>query len=167
MYKRQEQPHATEVTLTGSLAAAYANYKTNRDALEYYRRHVLPDQVRYYRGVYARRQIDPLAAFGDLVQAQQTLVANVTTYLSTLGSFWTSVVQIAGLMQTDDLFQLGQPEELPEVPDLESLPHWSCQHGTGSGCAPAGPEPRPATADEGGPARIRLGGRPALEGPVR
>lgn len=125
-----EQPHQAEVTLTGNLAAAYANYKTNLDALEYFRRHVLPDQVRYYRGVYRRRQIDPAAAFGDLVQAQQALVTNVTTYLTTLGSFWTAVVQIASLAQTDDLFQLGTAEELPEMPDLEHLPRWPCEHGT-------------------------------------
>ena len=42
--------------------------------MEYYRRNVLPDLVRYYRGIFVRRQIDPSSAFGDLVFAQQNLV---------------------------------------------------------------------------------------------
>ena len=58
-------------------------------------------------------RIDPNAAFGDLVQAQQTLVADVTAYLGILGSLWTSVVGVADFLQTDDLFQLGKPMELP------------------------------------------------------
>src|SRR6202007_755169 len=99
-------------------------YKNNLDALEYYRKFILPDQVRYYRGVFRRRQIDPSAAFGDLVTAQQTLATNVTAYLTILGQLWTSVVQVADLLQTDDLFQLGKPQPLPELPDLEHLPSW-------------------------------------------
>ncbi|MBV9125882.1 MAG: TolC family protein, partial [Planctomycetes bacterium] len=60
-----EEPHRVETTLTNNLAAAYVGYKNNLDALEYYRRYILPDQVRTYRGVFERRQIDPNAAFGD------------------------------------------------------------------------------------------------------
>ena len=63
------------MNLTNTLAAAYMNYKTNLDALEYYRRYILPDQVRAYRGAYDRRQIDPNASFGDVVSAQQTLAS--------------------------------------------------------------------------------------------
>ena len=72
MVRAAEGPHAVEVNLTTNLATAYATYKTNLFAMEYYRRNILPDQVRYYRGVFERRRIDPNAAFGDLVQAQQT-----------------------------------------------------------------------------------------------
>jgi cobalt-zinc-cadmium efflux system outer membrane protein len=125
-----EQPHTAEVTLVGNLATAFTAYKTNLDALIYYRRHVLPDLVRYYRGVYKRRHLDPLAAFGDLVTAQQMLTSNITTYLSTLGSFWTGAVQVAALLQTEDLFANGLAEELPEMPDLMHLPRWGCNHGT-------------------------------------
>src|SRR5260370_33464745 len=66
--------------------------------------------------------------FSDLVTAQQTLVTNVSTYLTTLGSLWSSVVSVADLLQTDDLFQLGQPRPVPALPDLESLPPWPCCH---------------------------------------
>ncbi len=123
-----EGPHQVEVALTSSLAAAYASYKTNLAAVEYYRRDILPDQVRYYRGVFERRRIDPSVAFGDLVQAQQVLVADVTAYLGILGSLWNSVVSVADFIQTDDLYQLGKPLELPELPDLETLHAWPCPH---------------------------------------
>ena len=49
-------------------------------------------------------------------------------YLGILGSLWTSVVSVADLLQTDDLFQLAKPRELPELPDLDNLPHWLCPH---------------------------------------
>ena len=123
-----EGPHQAEVTLTTGLATAYAGYKTNLDAVDYYRRNILPDQVRYYRGVFERRKVDPSVAFGDLVQAQQVLVADVTAYLGILGSLWASVVNVADFLQTDDLFQLGTPLELPELPDLDSLHTWLCPH---------------------------------------
>jgi cobalt-zinc-cadmium efflux system outer membrane protein len=140
-----EEPHRVETTLTNNFANAYTNYKNNLDALEYYRRHILPDQVRYYRGVFDRRQIDPAAAFGDLVQAQQTLATNVATYLTVLGQLWTSVVSVADFLQTDDLFQAGTPKGLPELPDLGPLPAWPCPHpvaphaGPAAHCPPALP----------------------------
>jgi cobalt-zinc-cadmium efflux system outer membrane protein len=128
MVRAQEGPHAAEVALTTNLAAAYAAYKNNLLAMEYYRRNVLPDMVRYYRGVFERRKIDPNAAFGDLVAAQQFLVADVTSYLGVLGSLWTSVVAVADFLQTDDLFQIGRTLELPQSPDLEMLHPWACPH---------------------------------------
>jgi cobalt-zinc-cadmium efflux system outer membrane protein len=123
-----EEPHRVEVSLANSLATAYASYKNNLDALEYYRKVILPDQVRYYRGVFDRRRVDPNAAFGDLVQAQQTLAADVGNYLTILGQLWTSVVQVADFLQTDDLFQIAHPKELPELPDFAAAP-WACPHG--------------------------------------
>ena len=85
LIRASEEPHRVEMNLTNTLATAYMNYKNNLEALEYYRRYILPDQVRAYRGAYDRRQIDPNASFGDVVSAQQTLAADVTTYLQTLG----------------------------------------------------------------------------------
>ena len=126
-----EESHRVEVTLTNSLALAYEGYRNNLYAMEYYRRNILPDLVRYYRGVYARRQIDPNSAFGDLVFAQQNLSTNVNAYLGILQSLWTSVVSVADFLQTDDLYQLAKPRELPELPDFRQLPpHWACGHDT-------------------------------------
>jgi outer membrane protein, heavy metal efflux system len=152
LVRATEEPHRVEENLTTTLATAYTSYKQNLDALEYYRRFILPDQVRYYRGVFDRRQFDVLAPFGDLVTAQQTLAANVSTYLGILGSLWSSVVSVADLLQTDDLFQLAQPRELPALPDLDGLLPWpcchecppagACQHGACNGCPPP-PAPGP------------------------
>jgi cobalt-zinc-cadmium efflux system outer membrane protein len=150
-----EEPHRVETTLTTNLATAYAAYKTNLDALEDYRRHILPDMVRYYRGVAGRYNSDPNASFGDVVTAQQAYVTNVTSYLGVLGPFWTSVVNVAGLLQTDDLFQMSQVEELPTLPDL---PCWPCSHGRATTCPPA-PAPQAAEAIKV-PVRV---GRPVIE----
>ena len=126
--RAMEEPHRVEMNLTNLLATAYGGYKTNLEAVEYYRHHILPDQVRAYRGVLARRQVDPSVAFSDLFGAQQTLATSVGTYLGILGSLWSSVVSVADLLQTDDLFQLAEPRDLPRIPDLENLPTWPCCH---------------------------------------
>lgn len=138
LVRATEEPHRVEESLTTTLAMAYTGYKQNLDALEYYRRHILPDQVRYYRGVLNRRQIDIAANFADLVTAQQTLAANVATYLGILGSLWSSVVSVADVLQTDDLFQLAQSRAVPALPDLEALPSWPCCHE----CPVPGADPR-------------------------
>jgi outer membrane protein, heavy metal efflux system len=148
MVRAVEQPHAVEVNLTTNLATAYATYKTNLLALDYYRRNILPDQVRYYRGVFERRKVDPTAAFGDLVQAQQTLVTDVTSYLGILNSLWTSVIGVADFLQTDDLFQHGKRLDVPRLPDvesyLESLHDWPCPHSNEAlTSAPGDPEAAP------------------------
>jgi outer membrane protein, heavy metal efflux system len=128
-----EEPHRVEQNLSTTLASAYMGYKTNLKALEYYRRYILPDQVRAYRGVLDRRQLDPTAAFADLLAAQQTLASDVTAYLGILGTLWTSVVSVADLMQTDDLFQVGEARPVPPLPDLDQLLAWPCCHD----CPPA------------------------------
>ena len=148
-----EESHRVENALTNTLAMNYTNYQNNLNALEYYRRYVLPDQVRYYRGVFERRQADPTASPSDLVTAQQALTSNVQTYLGILGSLWSAVVSVADLVQTPDLFQLAQPGELPELPDLDKLPRWLCPHhrqgaipapGAGNSCPWAIPAGKPA-----------------------
>ncbi len=164
LIRAEEGPHVAEVNLTTNLAAAYATYKNNLYAMDYYRRNILPDQVRYYRGVFERRRIDPNAAFGDLVQAQQMLVADVTAYLEILGSLWTSVVNVADFLQTDDLYQLGKPLALPEVPNLESLHVWPCAHPHGTAEAAdvrSSPSPMPndGVPTAFGPAAPRPPGR--------
>jgi cobalt-zinc-cadmium efflux system outer membrane protein len=139
--RARDEPHRVEMSLTTALSAAYVNYKNNLAALEYYRKFILPDQVRTYRGIFERRRIDLSFGYVDLVTAQQSLVTSVTAYLGVLGSLWTSVVSVADLLQTDDLLQLGQPQEVPALPNLEALPPWLCGHGDKLVTAgdPAGP----------------------------
>jgi cobalt-zinc-cadmium efflux system outer membrane protein len=149
LVRAAEGPHQVEVALTSGLATAYASYKTNLAAVEYYRGNILPDQVRYYRGVFERRKVDPTAAFGDLVQAQQVLVADVTSYLGVLGTLWTSVVNVANFIQTDDLYQLGTPLELPQLPDFDALHPLPCPHPQ-MACPPAGVGPTPTPVPNAG-----------------
>ena len=80
------------------------------------------DQVLAYRSLYARRQSDPTAvAFGDVVTAQQTLAGYIAGYVAALGLQWTAVNDVANLLQTDDLFQIGPQKEMVPVPDLKQL----------------------------------------------
>jgi cobalt-zinc-cadmium efflux system outer membrane protein len=72
--------------------------------------------------------LDINASFGDLVQAQQTLATDVGTYLTTLGQVWTSVVSVADLIETDDLFAFARPETVPALPDVSQLPPLPCCH---------------------------------------
>ena len=46
LIRASEGPHRVEMNLTNTLATAYSGYKNNLEALEYYRRYILPDQVR-------------------------------------------------------------------------------------------------------------------------
>jgi len=158
-----EEAHRVQVTLTNGLALAYEGYRNNLYAMEYYRRYILPDLVRYYRGVFARRQIgDPSSAFGDLVFAQQNLSTNVTAYIGVLGSLWSSVVSVADYLQTDDLFQLARPRELPEVPDLSRLPAiWACGHAAACDNPSGVSEPIMAAPPAGLPLSRPAGGAPA------
>lgn len=151
LHRASEEAHRVDVTLTNTLATAFTGYKTNLEALAYYRRYILPDQVRAYRGVFERRYVDVNVAFADLLTAQQNLTGSVTNYLGILGNLWSSVVSVADVLQTDDLFQMGHPMELPELPDfdhLEQIPRWFCQHPClpppGPVAAPAGPVQPPA-----------------------
>jgi outer membrane protein, heavy metal efflux system len=148
LVRATEEPHRVETSLTNSLAAAYNSYKNNLEALEYYRRYILPDQVRTYNEVYRRYGVDPSVNFITVVSTQQTLVMDVSSYLAVLGTLWTSVVGVADFLQTDDLFQLAEPKALPPLPDLDHLTPWPCCHT----CAPTGCacSPEAAPADAGG-----------------
>ncbi len=163
LVRATEEPHRVETVLTSNLAAAYNNYTNNLVALEYYRRYILPDQIRAYQTIYLRRNVDNLqgVVFGDVVAAQQTLVTSMGAYLTILGQLWTSVTSVADFLQTDNLFQVGEPVGLPPLPDFEHAPGWPCCHtcaAAGGSCpAPAALVPgvgtvTPSKAGTAGPA---------------
>ena len=56
----------------------------------------------------------------------------LTTYLGVLRDQWTAVVDVAGLLQTDDLFQLSDLGQPMPVPDLEHLWTLCCDHPCGT-----------------------------------
>jgi cobalt-zinc-cadmium efflux system outer membrane protein len=136
-----EEPHRVRDDLTTRLADAYERYDDNRKLLEYYANRILPDQLRVYKGVFERHNQKPdEVTFGDIVTAQQTLASAVATYITTLGLEWQAVVDLANLLQTDDLFQMG-PEVtgqkcVPPLADLEQLLALPC-------CHPSSPLPDP------------------------
>jgi cobalt-zinc-cadmium efflux system outer membrane protein len=169
LIRATEEPHRVELNLTNTLSTTYANYKNNLEALEYYRRYILPDQVRAYRGAYDRRQIDQNASFGDVVAAQQTLATDVTTYLQTLSQLWTAVTSVADLIQTDDLFEYARPQAVPVLPDLDQLPALPCCHPYASplGAAATAPSgtgvtiPTPGSSSMPEPAQVPIPNAPA------
>ncbi len=160
-----EEPHRVEMALTNTLAGNYSTYKTNLQALEDYRLYILPDMVRVYRGILRRRGVDLTGvAFADLVTSQQTLAAGVAQYLATLGSLWTSVVSVADLLQTDDLFQLAKPLGVAPIPDLLDKPPLPCSHPGPCGACPVGPHPAPLPP--AGPAVLPPAAAPPAQGPA-
>jgi cobalt-zinc-cadmium efflux system outer membrane protein len=149
-----EESHRVRNDLTARLAEAFERYQNNRVILEYYRNQILPDQVRAYRGAYERHQQEPdKVGFADIVNAQQILAGSIATYIGTLGDLWTAVVDIAQLLQTNDLFQVAdmvpETECLPAVPSLDDLPPLPC-------CHPCNPLPDPGLkgADGNWPATV-------------
>jgi outer membrane protein TolC len=94
-------------SLLSSLADTFARYKSNSESFWYYRNGILADQVRAYRGMYQRYQVDPNADFNDVVTAQQTLATTIATYIQLLGDQWQAVADLAGLLQIDDFFSMG------------------------------------------------------------
>jgi cobalt-zinc-cadmium efflux system outer membrane protein len=128
-----EESHRVRNDLTSRLSDAFERYENNRVLLAYYRDNILPDQVRAYKGVYERHDIQPdMVGFGDVVAAQQTLASAITTYIATLGAQWTAVVDMATLIQTDDLWSpgdvAGQADCIAAVPDLAHLLELPCGH---------------------------------------
>jgi hypothetical protein len=56
-----------------------------------------------------------------VISAQQTLAATINTYVTALGSVWDAAVEVAGLLQLDDLFAshgAGPCLEVAPVPSL-------------------------------------------------
>jgi cobalt-zinc-cadmium efflux system outer membrane protein len=170
MLQATEGLHQAQVNLTNTLADAYNRYINNRELVRITWQQI-QDQVRAYRGLYERRETQPdQVAFGDVVTAEQTLATYIAGYVTALGAQWLAVADVANLLQTDDLFQVGQLQELPPVPDLEHLLPLPCCHPCGRLPA-AGAQPQEGQELPGlprqGPAPTAPPGEPArpLPGP--
>ena len=102
-------PARARNALTVTLADAFNRYQTAIRSVEIVHLQIR-DQVRVYRGLYARRQSDPAnVLFADLVTAQQTLAGFISGYFTALGLQWQAVVDVANLLQTEELFPDGLP----------------------------------------------------------
>jgi outer membrane protein, heavy metal efflux system len=127
--KATEGPHFARDDLTSRLADAYERYQDNIKVIDLYRQWMLPDQVQAYRGAYQRHQTEPdVVAFADVVTAQQTLATTITAYVTQLGTLWQAVVDVGSLLETDDLLHMGEPQNLPPVPNLAALCPLPCCH---------------------------------------
>jgi cobalt-zinc-cadmium efflux system outer membrane protein len=135
-----QQPHMAQLQLTSTLADAFNRYVTAREQVQTALQQVR-DQVRAYRGVYERRgQAPDDVSFGDVVAAQQTLAGYISAYITALGAQWTAVVDVANLLQTDDLFQVSRTEDVTPIPDLDQFLPPRCCHAGGrcpAKCLPA------------------------------
>jgi cobalt-zinc-cadmium efflux system outer membrane protein len=97
----------TRNTLTAKLADAYNRYLSNRKVAETYRREILRDQVRIFRGIYERyRQAGESVDFAQVVLAQQQLSQSINEYPDALTAQWQAFVDLAEVLQIDDLFQI-------------------------------------------------------------
>jgi cobalt-zinc-cadmium efflux system outer membrane protein len=112
---------AARNTLQISLADAFNRYLTNKKQAEITLQQT-KDQVRAYKAIYNRfRGGDPGVSFGDVVTAQQTLAGYLTAYISALGLQWTAVIDVANLLQTDDLLKGTHGKDAPDVPRQDEL----------------------------------------------
>jgi cobalt-zinc-cadmium efflux system outer membrane protein len=120
LVRAEEQVPNVRNLLSQSVAEAFGRYASDRVQAAYYRDKVLPSQVRVYRAIHSRYQREPdKVSFNDVVVAQQTLAQALTTYLTTLDTLWSDVVEITRLTQTDELFA---PADSPECgPPVEEL----------------------------------------------
>jgi len=107
LVRAEQNLNDTNNKLMSSLADAYNRFTSSRTNSESYRTELLPDQVRVYRGVYDRFLIDGKSIdFAQVVVAQQTLASVVTSYLQSLNDVWTATVDLAELLQVDDLMTM-------------------------------------------------------------
>jgi cobalt-zinc-cadmium efflux system outer membrane protein len=137
-----EGPLRARNDLYNRLSEAFGRYQTFRKNLALYRDSILPDLVRVYDRIYRRYQFEgqvnlpappgvpPALQFSpptidDVVLAQQFLASGIATYITNLGGMWQAVVDVTDLIQTNNMFLMGQdklPTEPPPVlPDLEQL----------------------------------------------
>jgi cobalt-zinc-cadmium efflux system outer membrane protein len=67
----------------------------------------------------------PQPGINDVVVAQQFLTSSIATYITNLQGMWQAVVDVTDLIQTNDMFRMGQDalptEALPPPPNLELL----------------------------------------------
>jgi cobalt-zinc-cadmium efflux system outer membrane protein len=148
-----QEPMRVRRDLYGRLSEAFGRYESYRQQLAVYRNNILPDLVVVYDAVYQRYHAlgglqppgvapavppaspnppQPLPAFqppqpgiNDVVVAQQMLITAVGNYITNLAGMWQAVVDVTDLVQTHDMFRMGQDalptEELPPLPDLQQL----------------------------------------------
>jgi cobalt-zinc-cadmium efflux system outer membrane protein len=145
LIRAEEEDHRVRSDLTARLADAFGRYESNRYILEQFRTETLPYQIKAYRAMYDRWHREKPGAlalsatptFQDLFNNQVFMATNIGNYLSTLAATWAAVMDVADLLQTEDLFGVMETQEVCPVPSLNHLPPLPCHH-------PCSPLPDPA-----------------------
>jgi cobalt-zinc-cadmium efflux system outer membrane protein len=153
-----EPAHARN-TLVAQLATAIERYDNARSLVLLYRDKIVPDQVRAYRNLYRRYDTEVgVLNFNDVITSQQTLSNVMSQYVVSIGELWASVVEIAALLQIDDLFGDGEGiirgHESCPVPALEPLPPLRGE--SDQGMPPAGGDGAKQAAPEVAPPARRI-----------
>jgi cobalt-zinc-cadmium efflux system outer membrane protein len=139
LLRANEEPHRVRDDLSGRVADAFRRFDENRALLDLYRRDILPQQVQAFRAAVLRHYGGEAGAvaYADLVASEQNLVSVIGAYLPILGAQWQAVVDVASLLQTDDLFQLAGQLPVGPLPNLKQMLALPCTH-------PCSPLPQPA-----------------------
>ncbi len=117
LVRAAEEINRVRNTLSQSLADAFERYQSNRVLVETYRKQIIPDLTRTFRGAFERHQVDTESVgFADVAVAQQNLLTSITTYISALGAYWTAFTDVAGLLQVEQLHDISTPREMPPAP---------------------------------------------------
>ncbi|MCA9071770.1 MAG: TolC family protein, partial [Planctomycetaceae bacterium] len=117
LVESHQKLNAAQNQLTADLAEIYARYTSNRLLAENYRNQIIPDQIRTYQSTYQRyRQGADTIDFAQIITSLQQLGQVVGDYVAILGDQWQAVVDLAKILQADDLYSLGQGIDLPSVP---------------------------------------------------
>jgi len=107
LVRATEEVTRVQNDLRARLADAFERFDTNRYLVGTQRDQILPDAVRAYRGTYERHSTTPDAVgFADVVVAQQNMLNFISAYITALGNQWNAFVDIAALLQADDLQEL-------------------------------------------------------------
>jgi outer membrane protein, heavy metal efflux system len=120
LIRAQQNWVSTRNELTADLAEAFARYATARQLAETYRTDIVPSQVQTYRGVYTQfRAVGGNSDFAEVIVSQQTLAQVLGEYLNTLAGEWDSAVDVAEILQVDDIYTM---DGLSMPPRLEPAP---------------------------------------------
>jgi outer membrane protein, heavy metal efflux system len=103
--RSQEDLTARQNDLSSRLADAMARYQSNQAIVQNYRERILPNLSRAHRAIIQRRDAEPdKVQFNDIVVSQNNLGQALNAYLIAIGDQWTAIVDVANLLQIDDLY---------------------------------------------------------------
>jgi cobalt-zinc-cadmium efflux system outer membrane protein len=128
--RANEEPHRVRCDLASRLADAFSRYEQYRKIVALYNSGMLTDQIKAFKAVVRRHDVVGAGevSFLDLLSAEQNLVSLIQSYIGALHDMWGAVVDVAGLLQTPDLFQVEATYAVAPIPDLEQLFDLPCFH---------------------------------------